>query len=273
MLAARPNDWVVINEGEKAADAATHLLPEYVTTTSSHGCKAPHKTDWTALSGRHVLIWPDADEAGRAYAEAVAVLALKAGAASVHILNIAVFGQVTQGWDAADALADGWTVEQVREIVRNPTNWLTPGLGRLQGDPEKDGTSDSGQAGGEDWDKVVEELARLNRLEYEQQREQVAKQNRIRVRALDEAVKEQRTAAKAKGTGTTQPRLRTPTQAGSLTLPTVSPCTHLANAHRIRQYYQGRIWYALGIGWVLWTSQFWRPDPTSEADLAGLKVM
>ena len=50
--------------------------------------------------------------------------------------------------------------------------------------------------------------------------------------------------------------------------PTVSPCTHLANSHRIRHYYQGRIWYALGLGWVLWTGQFWRPDPTSEGSIA-----
>ena len=97
-----------------------------VATTSPNGCQSPHKADWTVLSGREVLIWPDADKAGRAYAEAVATLALKAGAASVHILNLTVFGQVPPGWDAADALAEGWTAEQVTAIVRNPANWLTP---------------------------------------------------------------------------------------------------------------------------------------------------
>jgi putative DNA primase/helicase len=54
----------------------------------------------------------------------------------------------------------------------------------------------------------------------------------------------------------------------TLKLPTVSPCTHLANSHRIRHYYKGRIWYALGIGWVMWTGKFWRPDPTSEGAIA-----
>ncbi len=54
----------------------------------------------------------------------------------------------------------------------------------------------------------------------------------------------------------------------TLKLPTVSPCTHLANSHRIRHYYQGQIWYALGIGWVMWTGKFWRPDPTSEGSIA-----
>lgn len=51
-------------------------------------------------------------------------------------------------------------------------------------------------------------------------------------------------------------------------LPTVSPCTHLANSHRIRHYYRGHIWYALGMGWVMWTGKFWRSDPTSEGAIA-----
>jgi len=50
--------------------------------------------------------------------------------------------------------------------------------------------------------------------------------------------------------------------------PTVSPCTHLANSHRIRHYYQGKIAYALGLGWILWTGRFWRPDPTGEGSIA-----
>ena len=53
-----------------------------------------------------------------------------------------------------------------------------------------------------------------------------------------------------------------------LKLPTVSPCTHLANSHRIRHYYKNRIFYALGIGWIMWTGKFWRPDPTSEGAIA-----
>lgn len=245
LLAARPNDRIVVTEGEKAADAAAILLPGYVVTTSPHGCQSPHKADWTALSGKHVLLWPDADEPGRAYVEIVAALIVKAGAASIHILNIAAFGEVPQGWDAADALAEGRTAERVIEIVWNPAHWLTP-----------------------KFDGVIEQLAQLDPLEYDRQREAIAQQLGVRVTTLDTEVKEKRTATKAKGTDTTKQGLHTQTQAGLLPLPTVSPCTHLANAHRIRQYYQGQIWYALGIGWVLWTGQFWRPDPTSEGAFA-----
>ena len=51
-------------------------------------------------------------------------------------------------------------------------------------------------------------------------------------------------------------------------LGTVSPCTHVANAKRLVARYQPTLRYVLGLGWILWTGQFWRPDPTSESALA-----
>ena len=42
----------------------------------------------------------------------------------------------------------------------------------------------------------------------------------------------------------------------------------MANSHRIRHYYKGKIWYALGVGWILWTGKFWRPDPTKDGAIA-----
>ena len=54
-LAARPDAPVIICEGEKAADAAARIFPEYVATTSSGGAKATAQTDWTPLEGRRVL--------------------------------------------------------------------------------------------------------------------------------------------------------------------------------------------------------------------------
>ncbi len=59
-------DRVLICEGEKAADAARGL--GLVATTSAHGAKSPHKTDWSPLAGKNVVILPDHDEAGEAYA-------------------------------------------------------------------------------------------------------------------------------------------------------------------------------------------------------------
>ena len=52
-----------------------------------------------------------------------------------------------------------------------------------------------------------------------------------------------------------------------LSIPTVSPCTHLANSYRIQHYYRGNIKYALGLGWMIWTGQFWKPDSTNDGSV------
>ena len=44
-LAARPDAPVIVCEGEKAADAAERLFPEYVAVTSPNGAGSPHCAD------------------------------------------------------------------------------------------------------------------------------------------------------------------------------------------------------------------------------------
>lgn len=67
-LMQRPEATVLVVEGEKAADAAKRLCPEFVAVTTMNGAKSPDKTDLTPLHGRRVLIWPDHDEVGMSYA-------------------------------------------------------------------------------------------------------------------------------------------------------------------------------------------------------------
>jgi len=62
--------WVV--EGEKCADALAALGMPAV--TSSHGSESPGKSYWAPLAGRDVVIWPDGNEAGRRYGQAVAAI-------------------------------------------------------------------------------------------------------------------------------------------------------------------------------------------------------
>jgi Domain of unknown function (DUF6371) len=61
LLAQRSDAPVLVVEGEKTADAAAKLFPDYVVVTSPHGAKAAHKAEWTPLAGRAVTIWPDND--------------------------------------------------------------------------------------------------------------------------------------------------------------------------------------------------------------------
>lgn len=76
-LADRPHAPVIVCEGEKAADAAEQLLPDYVAVTSPGGAKAAKAADWSPLKGRNVRIWPDADTAGEAYARDVVEMLVK----------------------------------------------------------------------------------------------------------------------------------------------------------------------------------------------------
>ncbi len=124
-LAARPRAPVLVLEGEKTADASAVLLPWCVPTTAPNGASSPAKADWTSLKGRRVLVWPDNDESGRKYAASVARLARQAGASSVEICDLTMLAvdptsgtarELPAGWDAADALADGWTTERIGDL-------------------------------------------------------------------------------------------------------------------------------------------------------------
>ncbi|MGV0961573.1 MAG: phage/plasmid primase, P4 family [Limnohabitans sp.] len=98
---------VVLVEGEKCAQA---LIDAGVTaTTAMHGANAPvDKTDWTPLKDKAVLIWPDRDKPGWEYAANAAQAVLDAGARSCHILYPPQ--EAAEGWDAADAIAEGFDV-------------------------------------------------------------------------------------------------------------------------------------------------------------------
>jgi putative DNA primase/helicase len=116
-LAARPGAPVVICEGEKAADAATVLLPDYVGITSPGGSKAVKAADWSAVAGHPIaVIWRDADEPGQAYARDVCdKLAGLSPAPAIAVVKPPE--GVGEGWDAADALAEGWTPAQAAALI------------------------------------------------------------------------------------------------------------------------------------------------------------
>ncbi|MEN9861946.1 MAG: hypothetical protein RLZZ515_2428, partial [Cyanobacteriota bacterium] len=130
--APRPLYWarrelgapVLITEGEKAADAAAQLLPSYAVCTWPSGCKAIDKADWQPLRGRDCVLWPDADAVGR---EAMAKLAGRLLALGCSVRVVAVPTSAAEGWDLADALAEGWTpgrvvkgIEHLARVVEAP---------------------------------------------------------------------------------------------------------------------------------------------------------
>lgn len=116
VLAVQPNAVVIICEGEKAADAVTALLPsdDVIAITSPGGSKAAKHTDWSALAGREVIIWPDHDPAGERYARDVFALLKEVGAKRIAIAKVetlirllgSALGPIPKGFDAADLPKD-----------------------------------------------------------------------------------------------------------------------------------------------------------------------
>lgn len=122
---AKPDAWVIVVEGEKAADAARSLFSEPV-VTSVGGAAAAERTDWSPLFGRKVLFWPDCDEPGARYARTVAriltphggrILLLNPEGIAGSILGAGERRQLPVGWDAADAVVEGWTREAIRAVL------------------------------------------------------------------------------------------------------------------------------------------------------------
>ena len=95
---------VILVEGEKCADTLISL--GICATTAMNGANAPvDKTDWSPLYGKQVVLWPDNDEAGRHYAEAVTGKLRSVGLTSLSVL-IPPEDKPT-GWDVADAAKEG----------------------------------------------------------------------------------------------------------------------------------------------------------------------
>lgn len=113
---------VLVVEGEKCRAAGADALPQYAVVTWPGGSKGIKRVNWAPLAGRDVVLWPDADDAGRGAMlgyedgsgrlhEGVAQLAWRAGARSLRMVDPE--GQ-PRGWDIADALqVDGWTPRQL----------------------------------------------------------------------------------------------------------------------------------------------------------------
>ena len=150
-LIKRPNDPVLIVEGEKTAVAAQKQFPEYVVMTSAFGANAVKKSDWIVLADRDVTIWPDADIAGQRYANSIAHLLQSIGIKSIKIVCLP--NNLTDGWDLADAIPPDLDLQglikarlfkvnettalnnnpnskpilrNMKEVKMEPINWLWP---------------------------------------------------------------------------------------------------------------------------------------------------
>ncbi|HEV2080702.1 MAG TPA: DUF5906 domain-containing protein [Allosphingosinicella sp.] len=122
-LAQRPEAQVLAVEGEATAEAARLLFPEMVPVTWMSGAGGVAHTEMEPLAGRNIIIWPDNDIAGRRAGRTFASLALKAGAASVGMVDVPrEFGE---NWDVADEvpeeLREAYPLRHLLETARQLT--------------------------------------------------------------------------------------------------------------------------------------------------------
>lgn len=111
-LTQRPDATVMLVEGEKCVERAQGV-DAYVWLTWAGGAGGWRQSDWAPLAGRTVLIWPDADDAGRKCAADLAAH-LHSIAQSVRVINP---NGAADGWDVADAIEEGWKEPEIRAFV------------------------------------------------------------------------------------------------------------------------------------------------------------
>jgi putative DNA primase/helicase len=145
---------VVLVEGEKCAGVGHALLPaEFDFVSWPGGGKAWDKAAWGWLMGRTVYLWADCDAKREALNKAEREAGIDPGtkpllpehrqpgmAAMVKIgahlqaeVGCTVFicplpkpGAVADGWDIADAAAQGWGAEEVRAFIRAALPFVLP---------------------------------------------------------------------------------------------------------------------------------------------------
>jgi hypothetical protein len=176
-LIGDPAAPVIVTEGEKKADLVPSLFPGYVGTTLMGGAGAGKHSDWAPLAGRNLIVWPDHDEPGRRFADDVATLATAAGAASIAIVSVPA--EWPEGWDIADPLPEGATPDALARLLQSAIPW-TPATAPNAASGEVDATAE------------IARLAGLTPLEYDRQREAVAKRLGCRTSTLDQLVSKHR---------------------------------------------------------------------------------
>ena len=195
-LVSKPDNPVLIVEGEKTVEAAKQLFPDYVVVTSSGGAKSANKSDWSVLQGRDIVIAPDNDEAGISYAKIIKELCASIvnnirflypkTLGNYVVENSSIVerqGEVPQGYDLADSLADGWTPELIEQAMNDERFVSFFVEDCIKTSIANDNTTT---------EEVLTELAKLSDIEYGQRRKEAANKLGVTVTILDRAVKNKR---------------------------------------------------------------------------------
>lgn len=115
LLARRPNDPVLIVEGEKTAVAASKLFPSHVVLTWQGGSKRVARAAIDPLLTRAtpIVLWPDADKPGRD-----AMVYLKARLPAARLVSLPA--TLPEGWDLADPIPPDVSIQGLLDAAGDP---------------------------------------------------------------------------------------------------------------------------------------------------------
>lgn len=155
LLAEKPEARVVVVEGEKCADALRER--GLLVISWPGGGQAVKHADWTPLKGRKVTFWPDKDR--KKYTETETKDPAKVGTEKpwheqsgykcmaevsriltelgCEVRQINPPADVADGWDCADAIAEGWTNDQIGTLFRTATIYTAEPALELPKQPDK----------------------------------------------------------------------------------------------------------------------------------------
>lgn len=130
---------VIIAEGEKCATVGSAVTGRCFMSWAG-GTYGVNHADWSPLTGRSVVIWPDADAPGLATAHEIAARLLALGC-TVKIIDVS---DKPKGWDVADAADEGWTREEIDTFMRSRVRVFT---GKQEGGGQSENADSKGNGG------------------------------------------------------------------------------------------------------------------------------
>jgi len=143
LFSDRPDHPVIIVEGEKCAERLQKIGGSgIIATTWPGGSKAIKLADFSLLTDRTVILWPDNDDPGiRAMLDVG--LSIQGKAKRVGFIEVPVsYGEIVKvkkGWDVVDCIEQwGWDWEKVRRFIKHSTadfNKILPGKTIEDGPP------------------------------------------------------------------------------------------------------------------------------------------
>lgn len=117
-ISYEPLKPVVIVEGEKTADRAQKLLPDYNVISWMGGVQGIHNVNWSNLKHKEVIIWPDNDRAGFGAAQGIAehIDNHNGFTGMVSIVDTAKL-KLPEKWDLADKLPEHLQGKAISELI------------------------------------------------------------------------------------------------------------------------------------------------------------